>query len=363
MRLKSLALLAGLILAQHAKSLSAAAELPTKTALLRPDQVTSELLGQLRNEHYTSVALLITDSVPPETETRAERQIADRSLQLDYWIEIARNPELADQHPEWMASIQTHQDWRRLFPEFGSVPSNAVVKAYPWVPVLYKETFPVHLERVTAMLRSRPVPGRLFLNDLQGPPSACGCGNSLCRWTTDYGPKKTATRLPKEAAAQFVSSIKRILPQVEVIPVWTTECEEPDRKGACAGVGCFRGNCWDEWTGQLMPLHGQADRIGVLLLDGVFQREPAVYDGPSGWITTALGFFQQMPARYHQSGVPTARLLPVFQGWDVPPDMLERKIDRAAQAGSSGVVVAFAPIDQGWKPLKFTISGTSKPSE
>ena len=40
--------------------------------------------------------------------------------------------------------------------------------------------------------------GRRFLNDLQAAPSACGCGNTFCRWTPDYGPIRTATELPPE---------------------------------------------------------------------------------------------------------------------------------------------------------------------
>ena len=36
---------------------------------------------------------------------------------------------------------------------------------------------------------------------------------------------------------------------------------------------------------------------------------------------------------------------------------------RAAEAGSSGVVVAFAPIDQGWSPFKFTLSPTAPSSK
>lgn len=339
---------------------TAAAPLQTKVALLPPGQASNKRLLDLRSEGFTGIALLVTETNVSAAETTTLTDIANAGLQLDYWIEIARNPALADKHPEWMASIQTHQEWRRLYPEFGPTPSNAMVKVYPWVPVLYQESFPAHLDRVTQLLRNRPAPRRLFLNDLQGAPSACGCGNSLCRWTTDYGRLRSATRLPDDAAAQFVAAAKRALPGVQVVPVWTTECEEHDHDGACGGVNCFNGTCWREWTAQLEPVAAQNDAVGVLLLDRVFQRHPPV-DGPSAsWITNALTFFQQLPLRYHAAGLPTRRLLPVIEGWDLTRAELDLKVARVAEAGSTGIVVALTPIDQSWTPVKFALPAVAQ---
>ena len=45
--------------------------------------------------------------------------IGAAGFDLFYWIEIGRNPALADAHPEWMASLEVHHsEWRRLFPKF-----------------------------------------------------------------------------------------------------------------------------------------------------------------------------------------------------------------------------------------------------
>ena len=166
---------------------------------------------------------------------------------------------------------------------------------------------------------------------------------------------KSATRLPEDAAAQFVTGVKRIAPEMEVVPVWTTECEEHDRGGMCGSVGCFRGTCWREWTAQLTPLAAKADTFGVLLLESALQRDLAVYGEPAGWIKSALGLFQQMPSRYQASGIPAGRLLAVLQGWDATPEQIRAQIVTAEKAQTAGVLVAFTPIDQSWTPRMFTL--------
>ena len=329
--------------------------LETKAALLSAEQASEPRLRELQNLRFTSVALMLT-----ETNGAADGEVVDRikrtGLGLDYWIEIGRNPAMAEAHPEWMASIQTHKEWRRFFPQFPATPSNAVVKAYPWVPVLYRETFDIHLQRVKQLLEGRPAPVHLFLNDLQAAPSACGCGHPLCRWTPDYGPFTSATRIGNDAAAQFVKAVKRIRPETEVIPVWTTECEEHDREGLCAGVGCFRGNCWQEWTAQLDPLAAQSTTIGVLLLYRAFERDLPIYHQPAGWIAAGLQSFQKMPLRYQPEGVPGRRLLGVLQGWDVTPEQIDAQIARATEVGANGVLVAFTAIEQSWSPRMFPLT-------
>jgi hypothetical protein len=328
-------------------------------ALLNPGQVNEQKLVEIRKAGFTSIALTLTET-NGALRAAAVEAVRRAGLDLDYWIEIGRNSALADAHPEWMASIQTHKEWRRFFPQFPATPSNAVVKAYPWVPALYRETFDVHLQRVKQLLADRPAPVHLFLNDLQAAPSACGCGHPLCRWTPDYGPLTSATRLGNDAAAQFVQSVKHIRPETDVIPVWTTECEEHDREGLCAGVGCFRGNCWQEWTAQLDPLAAENITIGVLLLYRAFDRDLPIYHQPAGWIAAALESFQKMPLRYQPEGVPARRLLAVLQGWDVTPEQVQAQIARATEAGAAGVLVAFTAIDQSWSPRLFTLPATNR---
>jgi hypothetical protein len=226
---------------------------------------------------------------------------------------------------------------------------------YPWVPVLYRETFDVHLQRVASLLKANPAPQRIFLNDLQGPPSACGCGHHLCRWTTDYGPLKSATRLPDDAAAKFVAAVKRLAPGADVLPVWTTECEEHDKDGLCAGVACFRGACWREWTAQLTPLAAQSPRLAVLLPYRAFGRDLPQYGQAAGWVSRSLASFQEMPARYKADGVDTGRLIAVVQGWNVSGEQLQAQVSRATEAGAAGIVVSLAEIEQGWEPKLFKL--------
>ena len=107
-----------------------AAPLKTRIALVDGDQASNQRLVQLRKDGFTSVAFMLTKTVGTSDSPNVDR--AERAgLEVDYWIEIGRNPALADAHPEWMASIQTHKEWRRFFPQFPAAPSNSVVKVYP----------------------------------------------------------------------------------------------------------------------------------------------------------------------------------------------------------------------------------------
>ena len=217
---------------------------------------------------------VLTDKVPTRTDrynavvlalnSRTAALAREIRGDLYYWIEVGRNPEFADAHPEWMASLQGHPEWRRFFPAAPAAGDGEVIKNYPWVPISYQETFAAHLARIRNLLADLPKPKGIFLNDLQGPPSACGCGNNLCRWTADYGPIRTATPEAKDAAARFVKAVKQIAGGVKVIPVWLTECEKEDKQERCANVGCFEGACWREWRAQFAPLSDVAGEIGVL---------------------------------------------------------------------------------------------------
>ena len=288
-----------------------------------------------------------------EREVSAAHRIQRSGLDLYYWIEIARCPEVADAHPEWMASLQGHSQWRRFFKEAPQPKKNVeVVKNYPWVPVLYAEAFAAHRQRVQRLLRGKPTAKGIFLNDLQGAPSACGCGNALCRWTGDYGPIKTATPLPEDAAARFVATVAKLAPESEVIPVWVTECEEHDgtKDGLCAGVGCFKGICWKAYSQQLTPLAEQSRRIGVLLPFRAFQRDLPLYGDTAGWIQYALKTFQTMPPRHGGKSIAAKRLICVLQGWDVTEAEIEAQKKQASEAGAAGYIVSQAKIDQRWQP-------------
>jgi hypothetical protein len=250
-----------------------------------------------------------------------------------------------------MASLQGHREWRRFFPDFPRPGPDEVVKTYPWVPIVYREAFEAHRERVGRLLEGMPKPKGVFLNDLQAGPSACGCGHPLCRWTAHYGPIRTATPLGAEAAAEFVAAVRKLAPDSEIIPVWATECEKHDgaKDGMCAGVGCFEGICWRAWTEQLTPVVRDAPRLGALLLHREFQRDGPPYAADAGWIGEALSLFQEMPPKRGGRAVPARRLIAVLEGWN-DDENVQAQIAQCEAAGAAGYVVALVKIDQSWTP-------------
>jgi hypothetical protein len=121
-RSKYLRLLAIVLIAIATKGATAeeAAKSPTtakfRGALLSAGDVSSDRLRQLKEDGLTSIVLLVEGTSKQEAETQrgAAELVAASDLELHYWIEVARCPELADAHPEWMASLQTHDEWRRF---------------------------------------------------------------------------------------------------------------------------------------------------------------------------------------------------------------------------------------------------------
>jgi len=333
--------------------------------LVTPEEATAKALREFKREALTGVVLSLRDGETGAAAPAAAR-VRAAGLDLYYWIEVGRCPALAEAHPEWMASLQGHPEWRRLFPNAPEPGAGEVVKNYPWVPVLYQEAFGAHLQRVKSLLRALPPARGIFLNDLQAAPSACGCGNTLCRWTPDYGPIRTATRppargYPADAAARFLTAVatgaerRPGAPGAEIIPVWTTECEEQEKDAACAGVACFQGACWREYTAQLMPVARECPTLAVLCLYRAFGRDrpPGTrlrVSGEADWVGQALRSFVEMPPRRGGQPVPLQRLLAVLQGWDVTEAQRQAQIRRCREAGARGYVMALTRIDQGWEP-------------
>ena len=326
-----------------------------EAARIRPQDATLERLRGLHNRGINTILFELIDETPAARSAiqSAVDNAEQMGLEVGYWVEVARCPPLADAHPEWMASLQTHDEWRRRFPETPEPKANEVVKAYPWVPILSQETFAAQRTRVLRLLANVPPCKVVFLNDLQGAPSACGCGHPLCRWTSDYGRRRTTVPLEDDAAAQFVREIRSQLPDTEVIPVWTTECEEHDGtpEGLCGGVNCYQGICWRAYTRQLMPVAETCERIAVLTLYKEFQRDLPQYGAePGSWVEVALGSFQTMPPRHAGKAIGASRLIAVLQGWDVTESEIESQRRVATGAGVHGYVVIYDKMDQSWTP-------------
>jgi len=338
-------------------AISAGALPPLKGILAGPEQITSPSLRQWAREGANGVVLM-TGTGGEASLRAAARRIRGARLDLYYWIEVARDVDLASTHPEWMASLQGHPEWRRHFPKFPEARKGEVVKNYPWVPIVYQEAFDAHLQRISRLLSGLPRARGILLNDLQSAPSACGCGNSLCRWTADYGPIQTATRLPADAAARFTKAVAALQPEARVIPVWTTECEEMDKQELCAGVGCFAGLCWKEYTAQLTPLASSAEHLGVLLPFREMGRDSARYGSAGGWAKQALQSFSEIPPKWKGTAVTADRLIPILQGWNVTEAERKDQLRLSQEAGSTSYVIARKRIDQGWEPRLVKIQGS-----
>ncbi|MBI3469152.1 MAG: hypothetical protein HY000_39610 [Planctomycetes bacterium] len=324
-------------------------------ALLTAAMASPSRLTELRAQGYNAIVLTVNDDSPlgRQADRDAAGRVTQAGLDLWYWIEVGRSPQLADAHPQWMASLQGHPEWRRYFKDFPAAKTGEVVKNYPWVPILYRETFDAHLTRFAKLLSARPAPEGVLLNDLQGPPSACGCGNPVCRWTADYGPIKTATPLEDDAAARFIAAAEKLVGDgVPVVPIWTTECESHDvaKDALCAGVGCYKGICWKAYSRQLRHVAEHSPVIGALLLYKEFGQDTPTFSQRAGWVGHALRSFQIMPPENGGQAVEPQRLLAVLQGWDVSTDDLAAQQKQAEMAGASGWVVAFSRIDQSWSP-------------
>jgi|SRR6266542_2359412 len=203
---------------------------PLEIVLVEAAPATSEMVLQWKREGFKAVAVVLDEQTGKSAYGQLARRISDAGLDLYCWIEVARNPKLAASHPRWMAALGMHEDWQKNFPNFPEPGIGEVAKAFPWVPIGYREAFEAHLARIEQLLQRAP-PGwcGLLLNDLQAGPSSCGCGNLQCRWAIDYSVRPTATKLDgDDVAARFVAEVRKRAGDKAVIPVWTTECAEVD---------------------------------------------------------------------------------------------------------------------------------------
>ena len=323
-----------------------------RAVLLDARQFDEARTATLRLADFNAVVLRVESNRESSKReiARAFATAQRHQLPCYFWIEVARCPSLADKRPELMASLQGHPEWRRFFPQSPQASDNEVVKTYPWVPIMSREGFDAQLARVTKLLEGLPTPDGLLLNDLQGAPSACGCGHPLCRWTTDYGPKRTNEKLGPEAAAQFVAAVSKASHVPLVIPVWATECEAHDKTTLCAGVGCYEGLCWKEFVKQLTPLAERSEPVALLLPFREFERDLPNYPDRAGWIREGVELMQTQPRRHRGTPVPAERLITVLQGWDVTHREVMAQIAQSQLAGANGFIVSLVPIDQSWEP-------------
>ena len=336
---------------------------PYQGLIIDPDMVAPESVDGWKKEGFGAIVLVLDERYESAEYQKAARAITAKGLDLYYWIEVGRNPTFAKDHPEWMASLGSHKDWKKRFPDVRQLQDGEVAKAWPWTPIAYREAFDAHVARIKNLFGRIPADYRgVLLNDLQGGPSSCGCGNLQCRWAIDYGVPATTEKIAgHDVAAKFLADISQIASGKDVIPVWTTECEHEDMAlekqpshawstGYCGSVDCH-GYCRDRFAEQWSAL--QETRPGptaILSLHKEFQRDRTEYGVPANWIKHPVSYVEQKELK----SVPHQKLWLVIQGFDVTPK--EEQVARAAalETGVGAVLVARTRIDQSYEPRIIT---------
>ncbi|GAC1447714.1 MAG: hypothetical protein NVSMB9_30190 [Isosphaeraceae bacterium] len=323
---------------------------PMRGLLIPIEKASPKALDAWKIRGGTALVVPLDDPAPRDRWASLARDAERAGLALYPWIEVARNPVMADAHPDWMAAPGGHHDdWRRRFPMAPVAGKNEVVKAWPWVPIGYAPAFEAHRKRLDDLLRDLPGPwAGVSLNDLQAGPSSCGCGNDQCRWALDYGSPSTATKTPgDDAAARLVTELRKAHPSKTIIPVWVTECEMTDLPrvakgtGLCGGVSCALFDCWPRYARTWNPLvESTPGPLAVALWAETFGRDPA-------WTENGLSLFLSPP----RGGTPIApeRAIAVLPAWDKTDSDQTPLVDRAKKAGG-GWVIARAQIEQSWEP-------------
>jgi len=104
---------------------------PMEMVLVEPGKVTPKNLDAWRAEGFTAVVALLDEDHPAGAYRSTASAAHSAGVDLYYWIEVARNAKMADDHPRWMASLGMHDDWQKRFPDVVPPKKGEVAKAYP----------------------------------------------------------------------------------------------------------------------------------------------------------------------------------------------------------------------------------------
>lgn len=346
---------------------------PIEMVLVDCNQVTRAAIDGWRREGFAAVVVPLDEDHPADAYRAAATAIARAGLDLYYWVEVARNQRLADTHPLWLASLGMHDDWLARFPMAKKPEKGEVAKAYPWVPIGYAEAFQSHLRRIERLREVAPEPYRgLLLNDLQGGPASCGCGNLQCRWAIDYGVPETTTKESiDDAAARFVAAVSKLAPQKQIIPVWMTECEDRDlpvdmspnskSTGLCGSVACAKGTCPRAFAKQLGALlDSHAGPLGLLVAEKAAGRDTGIYGGPGGWVAASVAYVDgtELPGPVHAPS--HDRLWLVVQGSSEDSAAETAARSAARQLCPAAVIVSRTKIKQSYEPRVVAIEPSAQ---
>ena len=337
--------------------------------LTTPDQVSPQAIENWKAEGFNAVVLLL-DETNTAAVKAAAAPLANAAMPFQYWIEVGRNVSFANAHPQWTASVGMHEDWRKNFSKPPQARAGEVVKAFPWVPINYKEAFAAHIKRVEQLLRDVPANySGLLLNHLQAGPTSCGCGNLQCRWATDYQVPATGTRVGDDAAAQFVRAVQTLTPNTPVVPVWTTECEHDDlpaakradrrSTGLCGTVGCATAACPKEFANQWESLaKDHPYPVALLALHNDFARTNAAFAQGPAWVPRTVAYLDDTLREQGKTSFPLGRLWLVVQGATPDEERAARKV--AANARVANVIVSRVRLDQSFEPRIVRVASPSK---
>ena len=268
---------------------------PVRGVFVKPERLTPEFLAGWKAKGATAVVVVLDEDAKRRWTTIAE-SVECAGLTLWPWIEVARNPAMADAHPDWMAATGGHHDdWRRRFPKAPTAKGGEVVKAWPWVPIGYAPAFDAHRERLHVALDgiARQVGGRVLER-----PSSRPVVVRLRQRSVPLGARlrhaPTASRTPgDDAAAKLVARSSQAIPgnRSSRSGLPSARCDFPGAKngtGLCGGVACAKNDCWPRYARAWNPLiEATNGPLALALWPQTFRRDPA------RWIETAVPLFQK----------------------------------------------------------------------
>lgn len=280
-------------------------------------------------------------------KTQARRH----GIEPGFWIEIGRDQDAANRHPEWL-HVPQHTDWLSQFPGW----SGEKAAVFPWLPLNNMAVFEYQLAKV-ASLASMLEPGdSIYLNNVQNPPAGCGCGNLQCR-SWDNSPGEKIAPSPYEHkdvyfTSLFMDALKARMPSISFTPIICPECEQGVVMGRVANPDaqtryCNSINCSDPCGGFYYPglvrALGGLDRVGLLCTYKALRRDLPVYGGTAAWVASNIG-------RYGEHA-PVTKLMPVIQGWDVSGEEIKAQVDFVSNTSVRGYILARFPLDNTFWPV------------
>lgn len=249
-------------------------------------------LEQARSLGCAAIAWTLGEDIGDEQAALTATRNA--GLAAHAWFQVARDPDAARAHPDWMHAPQ-HHEWLQLFPDFRH--GHPAVVA-PYIGLNTVAPFEHALVRTTQIIKYAPWAERVWLGDLQGPPMGCGCGNPCCRsWDNAPGPKVARTAYDRPEVLfprELFAALSAALPGRDLVPVLCPECERfldlegvedpdgPNGTNLCRSVPCVP--CTQQfWPDLLAAFRAAVPNVGLLLLNDALGKNHPVFGPPRSW--------------------------------------------------------------------------------